>query len=648
MTDKYIIKEWDPKTLEKKLNPKIVEMLKKYHCILSGSLVTSSYTDMINYEPTDYDIYTHNVFIQEILEKLINECGYIISNINLSSPYNSSLFFKNKINMRITLEKEYLKNENGKMFDFANSIDIMVIDRDTPLHSVIENFDLTFCRNWYNGIHIYSYNKNDVVNKEGELLPDYVKLYCKGNKFIINRITKYTKRGFTIKIPKKCEKEIDKSDTTGNTEHIVIKKQILKQFTDEVNPLVRNHTSNPVITKIFNYNEQSIYLMRDITLFLSRFNDFTFKELEDNMKLYVGNDYGYYIAQLLDIEKMYEDNDEVNVFNAIWPMRQIGVIQERSRDIYKKNKEKYYISLNKQLILMRKYYQKYNKMVGEQLESENDKDYSFLNQHFTRDEKEYKLPIENITIDGTKTGTDLITMDDYTIDEWLAQDSKNFVYLSQGNDAKIHEYIGLSNYDDLNKIVTVVIKLAVNYLTERGFNSDRLINDQNNKYIYECFPDRTVNKTEIYVNTTLLGSETYCAKRDLHAMFKSKNRVVIFQHSKIINNTIDVNATFSSCKSKKIIIYKIKKTNYIPGEVILKPTHKHKYVMKDTMNLPEKQMSHRLRVKSLNRTNKHYKKGVVNNKPKPKNTLKKLKMQNSQRKQGRYLSRQPVPRGTRF
>jgi hypothetical protein len=82
----------------------------------------------------------------------------------------------------------------------STPIDIMIIPDEIPLEKIVTNFDLTFCQVWWDGEKLHSNDIEDVYSKKGSLNKDYIKSYLLMNEFIINRISKYKKRGFKISI----------------------------------------------------------------------------------------------------------------------------------------------------------------------------------------------------------------------------------------------------------------------------------------------------------------------------------------------------------------------------------------------------------------------------------------------------------------
>ena len=69
----------------------------------------------------------------------------------------------------------------------------------TP-EQIVNDFDLTFCENWYDGRNIYITHKKAILKEEpGFLKSTYLFSYLLGkNKMSVNRVKKYIQRGFRI------------------------------------------------------------------------------------------------------------------------------------------------------------------------------------------------------------------------------------------------------------------------------------------------------------------------------------------------------------------------------------------------------------------------------------------------------------------
>ena len=77
----------------------------------------------------------------------------------------------------------------------------MIVNNTKKILDVLSNFDLTCCQLWYNGRSFGGTHIKDSLKKKTFLNEDYIKALINNNLFIINRLDKYTRRGFTITIP---------------------------------------------------------------------------------------------------------------------------------------------------------------------------------------------------------------------------------------------------------------------------------------------------------------------------------------------------------------------------------------------------------------------------------------------------------------
>ena len=84
-------------------------------------------------------------------------------------------------------------------------VDIMSIrNKRSPLE-VVNNFDLTFCQVWFDGVDVYASHPEHIKAKKGELQYDYCLTLFTGNRFLRNRMRKYIDRGFEVTFDKRLE-----------------------------------------------------------------------------------------------------------------------------------------------------------------------------------------------------------------------------------------------------------------------------------------------------------------------------------------------------------------------------------------------------------------------------------------------------------
>jgi hypothetical protein len=134
-------------------------------------------------------------------------------NTKLQPPYDRSFFVKNNILLRLPMTGRgftnnspmYLALDERYTYNFSYiKIDVLVVNDSVPLTSVPENFDLSFCKVWWNGNEVFATNPDDIRNKTGTLSVEYVSALLQGNRFTLDRITKYKNRGFKVTIPSMC------------------------------------------------------------------------------------------------------------------------------------------------------------------------------------------------------------------------------------------------------------------------------------------------------------------------------------------------------------------------------------------------------------------------------------------------------------
>jgi hypothetical protein len=184
---------------------------------------------------------------------MLASIGYYPQLFNVTNEYDSSFLKRNNILSRIA----YCSDSHAK------SVDLMIVASCTTVQRVVQNFDLTFCEAWYDGFSVHASEPMDFMNKKGHLRKDYLESFIGGNYFILERINKYKKRGFTIEIDlssfSKNAKKVMDSDPKSNR-HCLI--QMLKQVQPSL-PMF-SHTNRNTIIKaliaIFLANNESLLL----------------------------------------------------------------------------------------------------------------------------------------------------------------------------------------------------------------------------------------------------------------------------------------------------------------------------------------------------------------------------------------------------
>ena len=154
-------------------------ILKESGALVSGGAILSAITGA---RVNDIDIYVPISNLKSFIDKL--QTIFIVSKYKVleSSKYCRSFLRRNGI------KKVYTVSGINNEF-----LDIMSIRNNrTPLQ-VVNNFDLTFCQTWFDGEHIYASHPDHIKNRSGVLQGEYVPLFVAGNRFLRNRVDKYTK-----------------------------------------------------------------------------------------------------------------------------------------------------------------------------------------------------------------------------------------------------------------------------------------------------------------------------------------------------------------------------------------------------------------------------------------------------------------------
>ena len=82
--------------------------------------------------------------------------------------------------------------------DRVIKVDVMSVrNKRSPL-AVVNNFDLTFCQVWFDGLDVYASHPEHVRTKSGVMNYEYCMTLFGGNRFLKNRLRKYVDRGFTV------------------------------------------------------------------------------------------------------------------------------------------------------------------------------------------------------------------------------------------------------------------------------------------------------------------------------------------------------------------------------------------------------------------------------------------------------------------
>lgn len=184
---------------------KFSEALKSTGALVAGGSVLATIrkddSKTLAFNSSDLDIYVKESQAESLIRQLLNpeicfeeDQNYpYIMNVQLTPVYDGSFMRKNNIIFRTVIAY-------GTIYGYR-TVDIMVIPDNVEPKTVVTNFDLTICEIWYDGEKIETYpgNLQKILDKKGTLRDEYLDSFLKySNKFIENRLKKYTKRGFEI------------------------------------------------------------------------------------------------------------------------------------------------------------------------------------------------------------------------------------------------------------------------------------------------------------------------------------------------------------------------------------------------------------------------------------------------------------------
>lgn len=159
----------------------INDILADCNAVIAGGCVLSC---IHNSKINDYDIYVHMRNAKKLCSKLI-DMGFTYKNENsyLMSPYDKSFFRKNNI-----LGRFHFFNED-------KSVDILVTKNTIKLDNIVSNFDLSFCKVYYDGKKVYALDIESIKNKKGDLSKEYLDNFVINNNFYtLTRLYKYIYR----------------------------------------------------------------------------------------------------------------------------------------------------------------------------------------------------------------------------------------------------------------------------------------------------------------------------------------------------------------------------------------------------------------------------------------------------------------------
>jgi len=198
------VPEWTPlvtKFLQTRFGNRyndLITMIKETGSLISGgSILSACIGEPV--ENQDVDMYVPVKHIPRFLNELIIKDGPIFDadayNKYAASFYCSSFLRKNGIRKVYNFLGRALGVVNANTYE----LDVMSVRNKRGPLAVVNNFDLTFCQVWFDGIDVYASHPEHIKSKTGILQFDYCKKLIGGNRFLKNRINKYIRRGFQIK-----------------------------------------------------------------------------------------------------------------------------------------------------------------------------------------------------------------------------------------------------------------------------------------------------------------------------------------------------------------------------------------------------------------------------------------------------------------
>ena len=135
--------------------------MKDSGAVIAGGSILSMIIDNNTSFLNDFDIYV-NLKNSQIIYEAIIKLGYKLISSHLSPAYDQSFFKKNNILSRFSFF-----NLKG-----LKPIDLMIIDDNVTVNSVVSNFDLSFCEIWFDGENVYSNDPESLKTKTGYLNVD--------------------------------------------------------------------------------------------------------------------------------------------------------------------------------------------------------------------------------------------------------------------------------------------------------------------------------------------------------------------------------------------------------------------------------------------------------------------------------------------
>ena len=291
----------------------VLSAYNNYSAVTSSDILPRTECDW-NY---DFDIYVHLNHAEELVNglkenlnnlELAHNCNYI------APAYDESFFKKNNILGRF-------------MFVVKDLIylDILIVSNDKPLTDVVDSFDLTFCKIWYDGISVNARDPTGIINKTGSLEQDYVKTLLNGNFFTSKRIEKYKNKGYKISINLEESFVLEKKKKTIVSAEDWVVSKIFKYLVFDTDQVLMN---------LFAYID--VFRLDSFETFIAfNLNSYVLSELTNSLRhLGITNEDIQKLYALAFYDKLFpeEYRDYINSILDIGDINEIGALMfERYR-----------------------------------------------------------------------------------------------------------------------------------------------------------------------------------------------------------------------------------------------------------------------------------------------------------------------------
>jgi len=522
-----------------------IKSLKKYNAVIAGGFVLSCFSGFIS---KDIDIYIMNKDMKSFASNLPSFLSPI--RLDFISKYES-------IGKKYVQRMLCYKYDDDNIPDYNIMIDIVIIDDNYTIAEIIDNFDLTFCKIWFDGDNVYATYPKNIEKKEGVLNKKYIAEYHLAIKrkeddlsLLHERYRKYTRRGFTIKIGK--DPYPDRIDIPHRERDVHI--LLSEKQTDEnriIKLLLENFTTNNIIKyligdvqyyskyisrymSLFYYKSEYTkrYDLEKLTLFkfyfVSLFKEFTFKEYIKNFHILFKNVSIAYIykSALYILQELLYRNYNISIIHDYSDKFNMSFVNDRY----------HWTAI---LAKIRTFIENFKLNRYEDYKFTSIVDYSYVDIHDLRNGYEqYVLNNRNIDIEKIKsrkfikklteekcvklikradvnriirtsklTGFDFINCQDINIQEYLAADKENIAIavISSGNISSI----------------TCISKKDI----------DHMISDMNDNWFYDCeiMYDRNKKPDEYlykpYIKIPLANGIFYFEYNYIYTLFMSKQKI---------------------------------------------------------------------------------------------------------------------------